>query len=100
MQKSTRKSSAKNAKKSSEAISNTAKEAPDDETTGQKAIRVDIDGRMSKGRVSPPFVENTSSLDARLEFKRQMEVLMEATKVPMLVKKSSMLIKSCFDLQL
>lgn len=31
--------------------------------------------------MSPPTLENTSSLDARLEFKRQMEEIMEATKV-------------------
>ena len=42
-------------------------------------------GTSSESMVSPPPLENTSSLDARLEFKRQIEEIMEATKVIVMI---------------
>ena len=72
------------------AISDNARGIMEDDASDQQSMQNDdIDEHESKGTsstslVSPPALECTSSLDDRLEFKRQIEEFMEATKVCLL----------------
>ena len=84
-QESVRKSLTKADGRHSMAISDNARGIMEDDASDQQSLQNDdIDeskGTSSTSVISPPALECTSSLDDRLEFKRQIEEFMEATKV-------------------